>query len=137
MSVGAHSLPRARPRRLGALAWFGVLGGPAGWALQFLFAMQFGLARCESPNARYQFPVHLISATLGAIGALTGVLAELAAISVFRATREDQHTQDPAQITTARLRFLAAVGITVNPLTVAICVMVVIGVPLLEICRQS
>jgi hypothetical protein len=137
MSASSHTLPSARPTRLGALAWFGVLGGPAGWALQFLFAMQFGLARCESPNARFQFPVHTISATLGAIGALVGVLAELAAIAVFRATHEDQHTQDPSQITTGRLRFLAAVGITVNPLTVAICVMVAIGVPLLDLCRQS
>lgn len=123
--------------RLGKLAWFGVLGGPAAWALQFLFALQFGLARCESPNARFQFPVHVISATLGALGVLVSLLAGLAAIAVFRATAEDEHTQQPSQIASARLRFLAVVGITVSPLTATICAMVAIGVPLLGLCVQS
>jgi hypothetical protein len=65
------------------------------------------------------------------------VLAELAAIGVFRATRPDQHSQRPADITTGRLHFLAAVGMTVNPLTLVICAMVAIGVPLLGLCNQS
>ncbi len=123
--------------RLNRLVWFAVLGGPAAWALQFLFALQFGLARCESPDGRFQLPVEAISAALGAAGLLVGVLAELAAIAVFRATREDEHTQDAAQIATGRLHFLAAVAITVNPLTSTICAMVAIGVPLLGLCHQS
>jgi hypothetical protein len=122
---------------LNGLVWFGVLGGPVAWATQFLFAMQFGLARCESPNARFQFPVHTISAVLGGIGVLVAVLAEITAIAVFRATRTDPHTQEAAEITSGRLRFLAAVGITVNPLTMTISAMVAVGVPLLELCHQS
>lgn len=137
MSAHASSLPVARRRRLSRLAWFGVLGGPVAWASQFLFAMQFGLARCESPNARFQFPVHVISPVLGAIGVLVGVLAELAAIAVYRATRTDQHSQRLADVTTGRLRFLGAVGMTVNPLTLTICAMAAIGVPLLGLCIQS
>ncbi len=122
---------------LNLLVWFGVLGGPLAWAAQFLFAMQFALARCESPDGRFQFPVHVISPVLGAAGALVGILAELAAISVFRATRADQHSQRAADVTMGRLHFLAAVGMTVNPLTLTICVMVAIGVPLLGLCHQS
>lgn len=137
MSVFSSHLSEASSSRLGKLVWFAVLGGPTAWALQFLFALQFGLARCESPAGRYEFPVHVISATLGAIGFLVGMLATLAAILVFRATREDEHTQDPAQITNGRLHFLAAVGIVVNPLTATICAMVAIGVPLLGLCHQS
>ena len=110
--------------RLNLLVWFGVLAGPLAWATQFLFGMQFGLARCESPDGRFQFPVHTISLALGAAGVLVGVLAELVAIAVFRATRPDLH-------------FLAAVGITVNPLTLTICAMVAVGVPLLGLCHQS
>jgi hypothetical protein len=117
--------------------WFAVLGGPIAWALQFLFAVQFGLARCESPNGRFQFPVHTISITLGAIGFLVCVLAELTAIAVFRATREDEHTQEASRIAGGRVHFLATVGITVNPLAAAICAMVAIGVPLLGLCQQS
>ncbi|HEX5223838.1 MAG TPA: hypothetical protein VFW29_01795 [Solirubrobacteraceae bacterium] len=130
-------LSGASPRLLSRLVWFGVLGGPAAWALQFLFAMQFGLARCESPYGRFQFSVHVISGTLGAIAVLVGVLAELVSIAVLRATREDEHTQQPSDITYGRLHFLASVGVTVNPLTAAICAMVAIGVPLLEVCQQS
>lgn len=119
------------------MAWFGVLGGPAAWAAQFLFAMQFGLARCESLDGRFEFPVHVISPVLGGIGVLVGVLAELAAITVFRAARPDQHTQRAADVTSGRLHFLGAVGITVNPLTLTICAMVAVGVPLLGLCVQS
>src|SRR5581483_1348397 len=108
---------RYGPRSLTVLAWFGVLGGPVAWAAQFLFGMQFGLARCESPNGRFPFAVHAISPALGATGVLVGVLAELAAIAVFRATRPDRHSQRAADLTTGRLHFLAAIGMTVNPLT--------------------
>jgi len=137
MSTAATNPRDPRPARLNRLVWFGVLGGPAAWATQFLFGMQFSLARCESPDGRFQFPVHTISAVLGAAGVLVGVLAELAAIAVFRATRPDQHSQQAADITIGRLRFLAAVGMTVNPLTLTICAMVAVGVPLLGLCHQS
>ncbi len=135
MSAVAES-PRDA-RRLNWLAWFGVLGGPAAWATQFLFAVQLGLARCESPDGRFEFPVHVISPVLGGIGVLVGVLAELAAIAVFRATRTDQHSQRTTDVTTGRLHFLGAVGMTVNPLTLTICAMVAVGVPLLGLCVQS
>ncbi|HTX46671.1 MAG TPA: hypothetical protein VMD48_10345 [Solirubrobacteraceae bacterium] len=126
-----------RIRRLNTLAWFGVLAGPVGWALQFLFGMQLGLARCESPNRRFQFPVHTTSAVFGGAGFVLGLLGLAAAFSVFRTTRPDPHTQDAAAITEGRLHFLAAVGMTVNPLTAAICLMVAVGVPLLDLCVQS
>jgi len=123
--------------RLNRVVWFGVLAGPASWATQFLFAMQLGLARCESPDRRFQFPVHTTSAALGAAGVAIGLLAEVAAIAVFRATHPDRHTHDREDITVGRLHFLATVGMTVNPLTTTICLMVAIGVPLLGICHQS
>jgi hypothetical protein len=137
MSTQVARLAGSSQGRLNRLAWFGVLGGPVAWAAQFLFAMQFGLARCESPNERFQFSVHTISVVLGAAGVLVGVLAELAAIAVFRATHTDQHSQQAADITTGRLHFLAAVGMTVNPLTLTICAMVTVGVPFLGLCHQS
>jgi hypothetical protein len=137
MSIRVTILRDTSRGRLNRLAWFGVLGGPVAWAAQFLFGMQLSLARCESPNGRFQFPVHTISPVLGAIGILAGVLAELAAIAVFRSTRPDQHSQQAADVTTGRLHFLAMVGITVNPLTLAICAMAAVGVPLLGLCQQS
>jgi len=137
MSVRAPSVVSSNAARLNAIVWFGVLGGPAAWAVQFLFAMQFALARCESPNARFQFPVHGISLALGVAGVVVALLAELAAVAVFRATVPDRGEHDAASITRGRLHFLAAVGMTVNPLTLTICAMVAVGVPLLSVCRQS
>ncbi|HEX3512201.1 MAG TPA: hypothetical protein VHT27_14010 [Solirubrobacteraceae bacterium] len=123
--------------RLGRLVWLAVLAGPAAWALQFLFAMQFSLARCESPDARFQFPVHAIAAALGGAGFIVGVAAELLALAVFRATRADPGTQEPDDIATGRIHFLSAVALTVNPFPAVICAMVAIGHPLLTLCRQS
>lgn len=137
MRPGFLDLRGASAQRLNKLVWFGVLGGPVAWAAQFLFAMQFGLARCESPHDRFPFPALAISAVLGAVAVLVGVLAELVAIAVFRATREDQHTLATADTTSGRLRFLATVGMTVNPLALTISAMVAIGVPLLGLCHQS
>jgi hypothetical protein len=130
-------LTDASPGLLNGLVWFGVLGGPVAWATQFLVGMQFGLAHCESTNGRFQLPVLTISPVLGAAGALVAVFAEIVAIVVFRATSPDQHTQAVADVRSGRLRFLAAVGITVNPLTLTICAMAAVGVALLGLCHQS
>lgn len=137
MSTPANSLRGASVSLLGKLVWVAVLGGPAAWALQFLFSLQFGLARCESPDAQWQVPVHVISAVLGGIGALVGVLCVLLALAIFTATHSDEHTPEPSQITTSRVHFLAAIALTVNPLTAVLCVMVAVGSPLLPLCQQS
>ncbi|HUN77576.1 MAG TPA: hypothetical protein VMU32_01510 [Solirubrobacteraceae bacterium] len=123
--------------RLNAAAWFGVLGGGAAWALQFLFGMQLGLARCESPDARFPFPVDDTSLAFGAAGVAIGVLAQVAAYAVFRATRSDEQAHGGIRVAIARLHFLAAVGLTVNPLVLTICAMVAVGVPVLGTCHQS
>jgi hypothetical protein len=81
--------------------------------------------------------VHGISAALGGAAVLVNALAELTAIGVFRAANPDHDHPGISEITTGRLRFLGAVGMTVNPLTLTICAMVAIGVPLLGICHQS
>jgi len=149
-------LPRFGGRsllQLNALAWFGVAGGPVAWALQYIIGAQLGLARCESPDARFALPATAWSIALAAAAAAVAVLALLAAIAVFRATRETRNDDalqaprpaelkggvvgDPPAVSAGRLRFLGAVGITVNPLAFAICVMVIVASPLLGVCHQS
>lgn len=138
MSVASLPDTQWTVRRLNALVWFGVLAGPAAWAAQFLFAMQLGLARCESPNARFQFPVDAVAIALAATAVLVAVLAELAGIAVFRATREgEKRNVLGREVSIERLHFLAAVAITVNPLALTIAVMVGVGVPVLGLCHQS
>jgi hypothetical protein len=119
-------------RRLNALVWFGVLGGALTWAAQFVFGMQLGLARCESPNARFQLPVDSWAIGLAVAAVVVALLAEIAAIGAFRATREAKD-----EISAQRIHFLATVGMTINPLVLAIAVMSGIGVPVLTLCQQS
>jgi ABC-type transport system involved in cytochrome c biogenesis permease subunit len=133
VSSRAGHLDPAERSRLNALVWFGVLGGPVAWAVQFLLAMQIGLARCESPDARFQLPVHAWAIGLAAAGVLVGALAGVASLAVFRATRHAAPDDVPA----GRLHFLGAIGMTVNPLTVTLCAMTGIAIPLLGLCHQS
>ena len=119
-------------RRMNALAWLGVAGGAAAWVTQFVIGMQLGLARCESPNARFQIPIDAWAIALAASASLIVLLAELAAVAVFRATRNGG-----GPVATERMHFLATLGLTVNPLVLAITVMGGVGVPVLPLCHQS
>jgi hypothetical protein len=117
---------------MNALAWFGLAGGALAWATQFVLGMQLGLARCESPNARFQIPIDAWAIALAASAAVIVLLAELAAIAVFRASGNGE-----APVARERMHFLATLGLTVNPLVLAITVMGGVGVPVLSLCHQS
>ncbi|MGI8507506.1 MAG: hypothetical protein ACR2MK_12035 [Solirubrobacteraceae bacterium] len=114
------------------LVWFGVLGGALAWAVQFVAGLAFGLARCSSPDARWQVSVHAWALAFAIAGALVAVLAQLAAIQVYRTTRE-AGSEPPA----GRRHFLATIGMTVNPLALAIIIMSAVGLALFPLCRQS
>lgn len=115
-----------------ALVWFGALGGAAAWAVQFVAGLGLGLARCESPDARWQLPVHAWAIALAAGGVVVAALAQLVAIRIFLATR-GAGSQPPA----GRIRFLASIGMTVNPLALTIIVMSAVGLALAPMCHQS
>jgi hypothetical protein len=117
-------------RRQNIVVWFAVLGGAAAFATQFVFGLQLGLARCEAPATRFEIPVHAWSIALAAAAALVLLIAEVASITVFRATRNPTGRAE-------RVHFLAVVGMTVNPLLLALVVMDGVGVPVLTACQQS
>ncbi len=118
--------------RSNSLLWFGVLGGPVAWAIQFVSGYAFALAQCDQPVSRWQIPVHGWDIALAAAAAVIAISAELVSLRIFRATR-DAGSAPPA----GRFHFLSTVGLTVNPLALAIIVMTGIGVPLLTVCQQS
>lgn len=119
-------------RPLNVRLWFAVLGGPLAWAIVHIAGVGFGLARCESPNGRFQVSVHGWSVALAAAGIAVAIAAELMAIRLYRATREAE-SKPPG----GRVHFLSIVAMTVNPLALAIMLEVGIGVPLLKTCVQS
>jgi hypothetical protein len=113
------SLPRPN-----VLVWFGLLGAPAAWTLQFLFGYWLGEVGC-SPGGDSGLAIDgwTLAATIAA--ALIALLAGLAALAVFRQTDE------------GRVHFLATVGMAIAPLFFFIIVMSGVGVAVLENCQQG
>jgi|GraSoiStandDraft_5_1057265.scaffolds.fasta_scaffold485909_1 hypothetical protein len=119
-----------RPRT--ALLWFGVLGGSLAWAVQMVAGYAFGLAQCDQPTPRWHLAVHAWQVALAAGGVAIGIAAEIVCLRIFLATREADNAP-PA----GRVHFLGVIGLTVNPLAIAIMVMTAIGSPFLHLCQQS
>lgn len=117
-------------RRQNLIVWFAVLGGATASAAQFVFGVQLGLARCEPPATRFPLPLDTWAIALAAAAAVVVLAAQIASIAMFRATRDAEGRAE-------RIHFLAVVGLTVNPLLLALVVMDGVGVPVLTICQQS
>lgn len=130
-----------RPSNL--TVWFGVLGGALAWIVQHAAGYFLGIAQCDIPTPRWHFALQSWDAGLAA-AALVVALASLAtAWRVFLRTRgEDNEIFEPVARgdTTVeplgRIQFLATLGLTVNPMAIAIIVMDGIGAPLLRLCHQ-
>jgi hypothetical protein len=119
------------PRPSNLLVWFGVLGGATAWVGQFLASLAFGWARCLPPGGR-SVAFHGLAVGFAAAGAAIIVAAELVSLRIFRATRGTGN-HPPA----GRIHFLSVIGLTVNPLVLAIVVMSGVGSAILSLCAQA
>ena len=116
--------------------WFGLLGAPAAWVVQFLVGYAITEAACG--RAGLGGGVDGVTIVATAIGATVAILAELAAIAAFRATRAAEGaggSEEPPP--RGRVHFLATVGIVIAPLFLAIILMSGLGAVLLPECVQS
>lgn len=126
-----------------ALIWFGVLGGPVAWAVQFVANLALTFAQCNAPSGRWQLPVHTLEIALSVAAITVGLLAMGVSLSLYRRTFRLDHIAaaerrgEGSAPPTGRINFLATVGLTVNFLALSIIVMTGIGAPLLPVCRQS
>ena len=125
------------------LVWFGVLGGPVAWAVQFVANLAFTFAQCNSPPGRWELPIHGWQIALSAVAVAVGLTALGVCLWLYRATfrldhvaEAERHGEGTAP-PTGRINFLATVGLTVNFLALAIVVMTGVGAPLLPVCQQS
>lgn len=127
MSVRGDDIPAP------VAVWFGLLGAPLAWVVQFLVGFGVDLAQCDAAGTRWTLPVDgwTLAATVGA--ALVAVAAILTAGAVFRSTRDAADAPPPA----SRVRFLAVIGLTIGPLFLAIILMSGFGAASLEACHQS
>jgi len=113
-------------------AWFAVLGGPLAWAAYHVASVAFGFARCNPPGGRPSVAMHGLVLAVAAAGALTAVTAELLAWRLFSDTR-DAGSAPPA----GRVHHLAVIGLTINPLALAIIVMTAVAVAIDPLCHQG
>ncbi|MGI8413603.1 MAG: hypothetical protein ACR2LV_09080 [Solirubrobacteraceae bacterium] len=115
------------------LVWFAVLGGGLGWAAQFVASLAFGWAQCNSPADRFGLPVHAWDVVLSGTGVVVALLAEATSLRLFRATRKPKGEN---ALSLGRVHFLSVIGLTVNPLALAIILMSGVGVQLFPLCHQ-
>lgn len=126
-----------------AVVWFGVLGGAAAWATQFVANLALTFARCDQVPPRFMPAVHgweigLSAAALGVGLAAVGVCLRLF-LRTFRIDAVSMHERrgDGSPPPIGRLHFLAIIGLTVNFLALTIIVMTGVGAPLLPVCQQA
>jgi hypothetical protein len=119
------------------LLWFGLLGAPAAWTVQFLIGYWLSEIRC-STGGDGGLSVDAWTTATTVAAAVMAALAELAAITMFRQTRDVRGMggadEPPPK---GRVHFLATVGIVIAPLFLLIILMSGVGVAVLENCRQG
>jgi hypothetical protein len=112
------------------LVWFGVLGGPVAWVLSLLIGVEASDAACSVVGV----PASLDAWSLGIAiaGGLVAAAAEIAAVVVFRATRDSGH-----ELPASRIHFLSVIGMTVSLLFFVLILMSGLGSFALPECVQS
>ena len=109
-------------RRLEALQWFGLLGGPAAWAVEHALGVEVVLARCNP--ARLGVLVHAWQLAAMGVAAAIIVAAEGAAWLAFSATREVDWEGDPPR---GRIRFLSTAALVLGPIFLTLVLLSGIG----------
>ncbi|HEY7266374.1 MAG TPA: hypothetical protein VH501_01655 [Solirubrobacterales bacterium] len=113
--------------------WYSVLGAPAAWVLQFGVSYWVTEAKCSVAGERWGISVDTWVTVLSIIAIGIAAGAGLVALSLFRASREADLSDDPPA---GRTHFFAWVGLAVTPLFLAIIVLNGIGT-LIQGCTQS
>ena len=109
-------------RRLEALLWFGLLGGPVAWAVEHVLGIEVALARCNPAGLRVS--VHAWQLTAMGVAAAVVVAAEAAAWLAFSGTREVDWEADPPR---GRIRFLATAALALGPIFLTLVLLGGIG----------
>lgn len=120
-------------RRAALLMWAGVWAGPVAWALQHAAGVMFGIAQCNPNGTRWNVPLRTWDVLAAAGGAAITVAGIVAAIAAFRGTRDRSEAPPPG----SRIHFMAAMGLAIGPLFLAIIVLNGLGTGLNDVCRQS
>lgn len=124
------------------LMWFGLIGAGISWALMFLFGYGLSVATCNVFVRDTPFELWTIIDT--AVGAALAILGTVAAVSVFRATRDPVGDRTGEELAgkggpppDGRTHFLAIIGMSVSPLFLCIILASGLGAFFLPTCVQA
>jgi hypothetical protein len=78
-----------------ALQWYGLLGAGLAWAVQLVLGFGVVTAQCARVGPAWQLDVRTWEIVLMVVGISFALLAEGAAISVLRSTREEEYDGPP------------------------------------------
>jgi hypothetical protein len=120
------------------LTWFGTLGAPFAWTLQFLVGFSLAEAACNEAGTRWGVPVDGATIAATAAAAAVAILAGLSALVMFRETRHARGKGGAEEKPPlGRVHFLATVGVVISPLFLFIILMNGVGVVVLSNCQQG
>ena len=114
------------------LLWFGVLGAPFAWAAQHVAGYGLTEAACGLAGKRTGVALDPWTIVVMVLGETVAVLAAVAAVAVFLATRDAGEEPPPS-----RIHFLSVIGMTISPLFALIILMSGLGSLFLTNCVQS
>jgi heme/copper-type cytochrome/quinol oxidase subunit 2 len=116
------------------IMWFGVLGAPLAWGVEFGVGYWMTQTGCSVPGREWSLDQNVVGVVLMAACFVVAAAAGATAVAMFRGTRENEEDDAPPA---GRVHFLAAVGMTVTVLFLFIIVMTGLGIVILPDCHQS
>ena len=115
------------------LLWYAVLGAPIAWGLQFAISYWVTEAKCSVAGGRWGISVDAWVIVLTVLAAALAMGGWLVALGLFQATGDDELDSAPPG---GRTRFLAALGLAIAPIFLAIILLNGIGA-VVQSCTQS
>jgi hypothetical protein len=121
-------------RRLSLLQWIGILLGGSVWWIAYLAGAGVSQASCNPGSARWGIPHDLVQGVITGVALLLIAAAELAAIVVYRATRDVGEQDAPPQ---GRLHFFASAALVSNVIFFMVILLAGIATIVDRTCHQS
>lgn len=112
--------------------WFAVLGAPGAYAVQLGLGYWLVEAACSPTGGEWGISLSAWAIVITTLAAVVAVGAGLTSVWLFR-RHSDRHDPPPA----GRVAFLAAVGMTVSVLFLALILMTGAGALTFHVCNQS
>jgi hypothetical protein len=121
MRAGLVRAQAAGGRRLNALMWYGLAGGPLAWVAEHVVGWGFTQAGCGAPRWGISLRAWEFGITALAFAVWAGAAA--AAVAVFLATRNEEKDAPPP---VGRLHMIAAASLAVE--SVFFCLILLAGI---------